>query len=361
MFPAVRAAISEARRTICLECYIYAAGEPGEGIRDALIRAAERGVRVRVLVDGLGSYELPDEFWLPLRAAGGEVRVFNPISLRRLGIRDHRKLLVCDERVAFVGGFNIAPDYLGDGVTRGWRDLGLQVGNDLAKELAAAFEEMFARAEFQHKRFPRLRRKVSSITVACANTQLLLSGPGRGRNAIQRMLLKDLRHARDVRIVVPYFLPARRFRRAVARVARRGGKVQLILPEKSDVALSQLASQSLYRRLLRAGVEILEYEPQVLHAKLFVVDDVVYVGSCNLDPRSLSINYEVMLRFADAQIVAEAREIFRDVQHHCRAVRLEEWRKSRTFWERLKSHWAHFILTRVDPYVARRQWRALPD
>ena len=361
IFPALLAGIAGARRSVCLEMYIYAADEPGLGVRAALIRAVQRGVRVRVLVDGLGSYELPDEFWSPLREAGGEVRVFNPISLRRLGIRDHRKLLVCDERVAFVGGFNIAPDYLGDGVTRGWRDLGLQVGSSLAKELAEAFEEMFARAEFLHKRVPRLRPKESSVTVACANTQLLLSGPGRGRNAIQRMLLKDLRHARDVRIIVPYFLPSRGFRRGVARVARRGGKVQLILPKKSDVALSQLASQSLYRRLLRAGVEILEYEPQVLHAKLFVVDDVVYVGSSNLDPRSLSINYEVMLRFEDAQIATEAREIFQDVQGHCQVVRLEAWRKSRTLWMRLKQRWAYFILTRIDPYIARRQWRALPD
>jgi cardiolipin synthase len=147
----------------------------------------------------------------------------------------------------------------------------------------------------------------------------------------------------------------------VARVARQGGKVQLILPKKSDVALSQLASQSLYRRLLREGVEIFEYEPQVLHAKLFVVDNAVYVGSCNLDPRSLSINYEVMVRFEDAQIAKEARELYQDVQGHCRSVRLEEWRKSRTHWERLKSRWAHFILTRVDPYIARWQWRALPD
>lgn len=361
IFPALLAAIDDARRSVCLEMYIYAADEPGLGVRAALIRAVQRGVRVRVLVDGLGSYELPDEFWSPLREAGGEVRVFNPISLRRLGIRDHRKLLVCDEGVAFVGGFNIAPDYLGDGVTHGWCDLGLQVGSGLAKELATAFDDMFERAEFRHKLFPRLRRKVSSAAVACANTQLLLSGPGRGRNSIQRSLVNDLRQASNVRIIVPYFLPSLGFRRAIARLARRGGTVQLLLPGKSDVALSQLAGRSLYRRLLREGVEIFEYEPQVLHAKLFVVDNVVYVGSCNLDPRSLSINYEVMVRFEGAQMAKEARKLFQDVQGHCRNVRQEEWRKSRTFWLRLKSRWAHFILTRIDPYIARRQWRALPD
>lgn len=360
-FAVLLAAIDEARRSVCLEMYIYSAAGPGLSVRDALTRAAQRGVCVRVLVDALGSFDLRDEFWTPLRAAGGAVRVFNPISLNRLGIRDHRKLLVCDESVAFVGGFNVSPEYLGDGVTRGWCDLGLQVGSGPAKELVAAFDEMFARAEFRHKLFPRLRRKISTAAVACANTQLLLSGPGRGRNSIQRALINDLRRARDVRIIVPYFLPSLGFRRAAARVARRGGTVQLILPGKSDVALSQLAGRSLYRRLLRADISIFEYKPQILHAKLFLVDDVVYVGSCNLDPRSLSINYELMLRFEDPQMTREAREIFEDVQRHCRTLRLEEWRKSRTLWERFKSRWAHFILTRIDPYIARRQWRALPD
>jgi cardiolipin synthase len=281
--------------------------------------------------------------------------------LRRLGIRNHRKLLVCDDRVAVVGGFNIAPEYIGDGVARGWLDLGLRVEGALVADLAASFDEMFARAEFQHKRFTRLRRPDARRIVERAHSQLLLSGPGRGRNPVQRALLQDLRHARNVWIMVPYFLPSLHFRRAVNRVARRGGAVQLVLPGKSDVALSQLAGQSVYRRLLKAGVALFEYEPQVLHAKLFVVDDAVYVGSSNLDPRSLSINYELMVRIEDRQLADAARAIFRAVQGHCRVVRLEEWRKSRTLWMRFKQRWAHFILTRVDPYIARRQWRALPD
>lgn len=355
------AAIGAARRSVCLEMYIFSPQEPGLSVRNALIAAARRGAQVQVLVDALGSYGLPNEFWSPLRAVGGEVRVFNPISLRRLGIRNHRKLLVCDDHLAVVGGFNVAPEYLGDGVLSGWLDLGLRVEGALVADLAASFDEMFARAEFQHKRFTRLRRPEARRIVERAQTQLLLSGPGWGRNPIQRALLNDLRHARNVRIIVPYFLPSLNFRHAVNRVARRGGVVQLILPGKSDVALSQLAGQSVYRRLLKAGVEIFEYGPQVLHAKLFVVDAAVYVGSSNLDPRSLSINYEVMVRFEDAQMAREAQGIFQEVQGHCRAVRLEEWRRARTLWERMKSRWAHFILTRIDPYIARRQWQALPD
>src|ERR1035438_5521183 len=125
---AMLAAIEAARESICLEMYIYAADSVGERFREALVRARQRGVRVQVLIDAFGSITLPGAFWEPLRAAGGEARWFNPLALDRWGIRNHRKLLVCDERVAFIGGFNITADYDGDGVTSGWLDLGLKVG-----------------------------------------------------------------------------------------------------------------------------------------------------------------------------------------------------------------------------------------
>src|SRR5439155_26187407 len=108
------------------------------------------------------------------------------------------------------------------------------------------------------------------------------------------------------------------------------------------------------------GVEVFEYQPQILHGKLFVVDDVVYVGSANLDPRSLSINYELMLRFDNPQMAGEAREIFADVLTHCRRIEFAEWKRPRPFLTRFEERWAHFFLARIDPYVPRRQWRALP-
>ena len=134
------AAIDGAQEAVCLEIYIFAAGYPGEAVREALVRARQRGARVRVLIDALGSVGLASSFWEPLRAVGGEVRQFNPLALNRLGIRNHGKLLVCDERVAMVGGFNVAPEYDGDGVARGWYDVGLIVGGPLPVQLAATFE-----------------------------------------------------------------------------------------------------------------------------------------------------------------------------------------------------------------------------
>jgi cardiolipin synthase len=360
-FPAMLAAIDSARASVCLETYIYAAGPLGERFRAALVRAQQRGARVRVLADALGSLSLPDSFWTPLREAGGEARFFNPVALNRLGIRNHRKLLVCDGAVAFIGGFNIAPEYEGDGVARGWRDLGLRVEGYLPAQLAASFDEMFALADFRHKRFVRFRRPTLKRPSASHAEQLLLSGPGRGRNPIRRSLQKDFHRSHNVQIMVAYFLPTGRLRRLFGRVARRGGRVRLLLPGKSDVATSQLAGQSLYRRLLNSGVEIFEYEPQILHAKLFVLNDAVYVGSANFDPRSLSINYELMVRFENPRMADEARAIFGDALEHCRRIDAAEWRRSRTFWQRLKRRWAYFLLARIDPYIARRQWRGLPD
>jgi cardiolipin synthase len=361
IFPAMLAAIDAAVQSVCLEVYTFDDSPLGQRFRETLVRACGRGVRVRVLVDAIGSIMLSNHFWDPLRQAGGEARVFNVISLRRVIIRNHRKLLVCDERVAVIGGFNISPAYEGDGVKSGWCDVGLKIEDPpLARQLAVSFDEMFERADFRHKRFGRWRKSGARKTVKLPVEQILFSGPGRGRSPFKQSLRQDLATAKNVRVVMAYFLPPWRLRRALMRVARRGGRVQLILAGKTDVLLARLAAQSLYRRLLAAGVEIYEYQPQILHAKLIIVDGMVYTGSSNLDVRSLQINYELMIRLDDAGMTGKANEIFDGFLVHCRRVTVEDWRRSRTFWSRLKQRWAYFLLNRVDPYVARWQWRALP-
>ena len=361
IFPGMLRAIDTARSSVFLEIYIFAAGPLGERFREALVRARQRGARVRVLLDAVGSFGLPGHFWEPLRRAGGEVRWFNPLALKRFWFRNHRKLLVCDGHIAFVGGFNIAPEYEGDGIQSGWRDIGLRIEGPLAAQLAASFEEMFERADFRHKLFMRLRRFDAKRSVTRPGGQILFSGPGRGRSPIRDVLRADLAQARDVQIMVAYFLPTWRLRRDLVRVVQRGGRVRLILAGKSDMLVSQLAAQSMYRRFLRDGLEIFEYQPQILHAKLVIVDDAVYVGSSNLDHRSLQINYELMIRFQDRDMAVQARDVFAGNLSHCRRIELAEWRKSRTFWQKLKRRLAYYLLVRIDPYIARWQWRALPD
>jgi cardiolipin synthase A/B len=346
------AAIDAAKESVYLETYIYATDAMGQRFREALVKAQQRGAKVKVLYDALGSLSLPGSFFEPLRQAGGEARPFNATLLSRFGVRDHRKMLVCDRALAFVGGFNIANEYDGDGVNSGWCDVGLSVEGSLAADLAASFDEMFELALTPQKPFVRLQKSKAKRTIRAPHEQLLLSGPGRGRSPIKNALRRDLARARKVQIVMAYFLPTWRIRRALTRVVRVGGSVELILAGKSDVSLAQLAGRSLYRRFLRTGVRIFEYEPQVLHMKLIIIDGVVYIGSANLDQRSLKINYELMIRFESPRIAEEASALFQRTKTYSREIKLDEW-KSRGLWQRIKQRWAYFLLVRMDPRIAR--------
>ena len=353
-FPAMLRAIDAASQSVRLEMYIFTASPLADRFRDALVRAARRGARVQVSLDAFGSFHLSDSYWDSLTEAGGQFRWFNPLAFGRMLYRDHRKVLVCDEQTAFVGGLNIAPEYEGDGVERGWRDLGIEVHGALAAELAESFDASFELADALPKRLQRLRKATARTTTSAESWRLLLSGPGRGYNFLKRTLATDLANARDVRIVCAYFLPTWKIRRELERAARRGGRVQLVLAGKSDVRLSQRASQRLYTPLMRRGVEIYEYQPQILHAKLFLIDEQVYVGSSNLDARSLNINYELLVRITDPLALSGAQDIFHEILAHCRRIEPAQWRKSRTLWTKLLENWAHFFLARVDPYLARR-------
>jgi cardiolipin synthase len=353
-------AIAAARVSVRLECYIFQPGEPGDAFRAALVAAARRRVWVRVLVDGFGSKELPADYWRELTEAGGSVGVFNPLALDRIAIRNHRKLMVVDEALSFVVGFNIAPEYVGDGVTRGWRDLGLVLRGDTPKHLAASFDEMWEARAFRHPYglrfwFSTLRRRL----VACSSAEVMAMGPGLGRNAFHASLLRSLRRARNVRIVSAYFVPSFRLRRALQRVARRGGRVRLLLAGKTDVPLVQAAGRAFYGALLQAGVEIAEYQPQVLHAKLALVDGAVFAGSSNLDARSLGINYELMVRLPDAALAEQGRKIFEADWARARVIDAAQWARGRSWLTRWRESVALFLLTRFDLWFARRQLRRL--
>ncbi len=348
---AMHDAIGGARQSVRFETYIYEASPIGEKFLEALVAAELRGVRVQVMIDAFGSLFLSTNFWKPLIDAGGEFKFFNPIGFGRFGFRNHRKLLVCDGQVAFVGGFNLTADYDGDGVTRGWRDLGLQITGPLAGTLASAFDTLFARAP--RRRLKLLPSRKPEVVGSGQDWQLLLSGFGRRGWRLRKMLASDIAAAGNVKIISAYFLPTWRIRHELMRVAKRGGKAQLILAGKSDVKISQLASRRLYRGLMRHGVEIYEYQPQVLHAKLYILDDIVCVGSANLDTRSLVINHELLVRIDDTQLADEARRIFDgDLQ---RSVRIDPatWRTSRTFFAKLIERWAYFVVARVDPWLSR--------
>ncbi|HXE41747.1 MAG TPA: phosphatidylserine/phosphatidylglycerophosphate/cardiolipin synthase family protein, partial [Candidatus Baltobacteraceae bacterium] len=362
IFPAMLKSIADAKKSIRLETYIYADGKLGKQFLEALTAAAQRGVSVQVLVDAVGSWFLANDFFKPLTDAGGEVRRFNPFNFWRFGVRNHRKLLVCDGQIAFIGGFNIADEYDGDGVKCGWCDVGAKIENpSLIEKLALSFDQLFSMADFHRRPLLRLRafKRPRKGSRKKSVEELLLMNPGVGKSPFQFALHNDLQGAKEIQIISAYFLPTRRLRRDLRWAAKRGARVRLILAGKSDVPLSRLAAQHYYRRLLRAGVEIYEYQPQILHAKLMIADGAVYVGSANLDIRSLNLNYEVMLRLKDETVAVGARNYFEHVLKHCRRVELGKWQKSQTLWTRWKSYWAHLLLRYIDPYVALKQFHAV--
>jgi len=360
-YGALLAHIGKARNSVRLEMYIYMAGYPGDSIRDALREAARRGVRVKVLLDAFGSYELPSDYWTPLTAAGGEILFFNPFSDGRYAFRDHRKLLVIDDTTAFVSGFNITGLETGDGITRGWRDLGLSLSGPTVHDLTASFDRMFSMAGTANRRLPRfpLPTRFRLTPQGGPLPVLLTGGPGQRATPIKIALFRDLRQANHIRIISAYFLPTRRVRRALIRAARQGRDVRIITAGKTDVALARHAGRALYQQLLQAGVRIYEYEAQILHTKLIIADHVVYVGSANLDTRSLNINYELLVRIEDQRLAHEARLIFDDYLPHSRLIVRKSWSQSRGWWEKLVERFSHFLLARVDPLFARRYLRKL--
>jgi cardiolipin synthase len=353
--------IDGARETIRIEFYIWRDSEIGQRFLNALVRACQRGVDVRLMVDSLGSVTLQEKFFDSLKAAGGQFRWFNPLRLKRLGFRDHRKCVVCDEQIAVIGGFNIGPEYQGDGVTKGWHDLGMLVPASIAGELALSFDALWSMADYRHHLFTRLRRSAIQRIASTPDGQLVTTAPGRGPFFMRNALVADLRATHRADIISAYFLPPRQLRREIVRIVRRGGRVRLILAGKSDVALSQIAAHKLYQPFLRVGVEIYEYQPQILHTKFFRFDNIVYAGSANMDKRSLMINYELLVRVQDDEVAQQGLEFFEQTLKNCKRIDRATWRKSRTVWKKMREQWAYWILSRVDPWLSSVQFNVLRD
>ena len=350
--------VQHARTAVELETYIYEAGAVGDRFLTELTGAARRGVRVRVLVDAYGSDTLPQGYFAPLLAAGGELRWFNPKRLLRMSFRNHRKLLRADGE-AVIGGLNIADTYDGDGLEAGWRDFAVRVDGPVVDSLAESFARMWDLSAFgrrQLRGFWRTGRRL--ITAAQGQPELLLSGPGCPTAELRRRLLFDIRAARRILVWAAYFLPSRRIGAALRDAARRG-EAEIMLGERSDVPVSRWASERLFRRFLRAGLRIYCYRPQVVHAKALVLDDVVYVGSSNLDVRSLLINYELLLRIPSAALAARLRAEFETDRRHADKLDLVRWRRGRRWWQSLRSYLAYQLLARLDPYLAARSLRSL--
>ena len=288
-YPRMLAAIESATRRVHLEVYAFEREGVGSRFLAALTAAAHRGVEVKVVVDGWGTVGASGHIQSTLKAVGAKVRIYNPLTslLSGRAWRNHRKILLVDDAVAFLGGINIGDAYQGEEGRPGWADLALELRGDICAQLGA-----------------RLHAGASHLT--SGPVSLFLSGFGGGWKLRHRYLSAIGKASREVVLAHAYFLPDVGFVRALKRAAKRGVAVHLLLAGRSDVVFARAATMRLYRTLLQSGVHIHEWMDSTLHAKAAVVDGQrLMVGSFNLDPLSM-VNLETLVEVDDAGVAAQA-------------------------------------------------------
>ena len=349
---AVIETIGTARRSLKLFFYIFATDDCAKRVRDALVEAAARGVQVILIVDDFGS-RADDIFLAPLTRAGGIVRRFSAHWNSRYLIRNHQKMLICDEDVAIIGGFNIEQSYFDPPEKNGWNDLAVRLEGDAVARLAQWFALLDAWTAQGRVRVLEARRQIRRWDAGAGNVRWLVGGLSQRLGPWARSVIGDIEAANRLDMMVAYFSPRRGIVRRMALVASKGS-VRLLLGAKSDNAATVGAARSLYGRLLREGVGIYEFEPCKLHAKLIVVDDAVYIGSANFDMRSLYLNLEIMLRIEDAALAARMRTFIAGHLPYATHVTPELHARRATWWNRLRWRVSWFLVTVVDYTVTRR-------
>jgi cardiolipin synthase len=351
---ALLALIAGATRSVRALYYIYCDDEAGVAMRDALIAAARRGARVSLIVDALGSEPaVQSAFFAPLRAAGVTVCAFVPRWGRRYLLRNHQKLLIADDASAIVGGFNIQASYFGRTEDAAWRDLGLAVEGPAVPRLAGYFDALQAWSQQPRARLGKLRRLLKHWSEPAGDARWLLGGPTRRLSPWARVVRKDMASAARTDILAAYFVPTPGMLRRLDRIGVRG-RVRVVLPSKTDNGASLWGARFTYRHLLKNGVEIYEYQPTKLHTKLFVIDDVVHIGSANFDARSLFLNLELMLRVEDAAFAAHVRAYVDGEVAASLRITDAIHRARSPLWVRVKQAAAYFVMAVVDYNVSRR-------
>lgn len=343
-----------AERSLRVLYYIYVDDEAGAAVRQALIDAAARGVRVSLIVDGLGSEHAQSRrFFDPLHAAGVDVCRFVPRWGRRYLLRNHQKLALADEARVIVGGFNIEDSYFGTIDEAAWRDLGLLVEGPAARRLVGYFDSLSNWAKQPRPSLRRLGRTLRAWSEPEGKTRWLLGGPMRRLSPWARVVKRDMEQARSIDIIAAYFAPNPAMLRRLDRAGKRG-QVRLVLPSKLDHGAAIWAARFTYAGLLRKRVQIYEYQPTKLHAKLFLIDDIVNIGSANFDIRSMFLNLELMFRIEDKAFAAYIRGFIDGEIAHSERITPELYKARTGPWTRIKQAAAYFVMAVLDYNVTRR-------
>lgn len=347
-FEAIVEALKEAKSFIHIEYYIFENDKTGSAIAQILREKAQQGVEVRMIVDDVGSWSLKNSFFREMRAAGVEIHSFLqvrfPSFTSKVNYRNHRKIIVIDGLIGFVGGINIADRYVyGDENSYGiWRDTHLKIVGDAIHTLHSIFLiDWFFVSQVELidvKYFPQIVGKGNALV------QIVSSGPDTDWPAIMMGFFKAIVSAKEyVYIETPYFMPTESMVMALKSAALGGIDVKIIIPFKSDGYITLLSSRSYIKEMLEAGVKIFFYKKGFIHSKTLVIDDFIStVGSANMDFRSFEQNWEVTAFVFDLHSAISLRSDFENDLKSCEEVILDEWIK-RSLWQKTKESFARLL------------------
>jgi len=358
-FKTIFDAVIGAERIICLQFYIFKNDETGTALSKLLKQKSREGVKVYILYDHFGSFGTPRSFWKDMKIAGIKIRASHPFKWTapfHYVHRDHRKLIVTDFKRAFTGGLNIANEYSGFHLrrrSRGWRDTGIMLEGPIVKELFETFKRSWYTlggekigVQERNEGTPVKKQKGniaqnSSSVAECGGIPALpiFVYSGKGRRRMRSLLRYSIDHAKvTISLTTAYFIPSRRMIKALEKAVKRGVKVRLLVPGKSDVPAASYAGRAFFARLLKAGIEIYTYMEEILHAKTYLFDQCwSIIGSTNLDYQSLMYNDEGNVGILDVRFASKMDKIFKEDLKHSTQIDQKGWHK-RPFLEKIKEH-----------------------
>jgi cardiolipin synthase len=346
--------IALAQKSIQMFFYMFGDDETGKEVRDALVDAASRGVQVKLIIDSFGSTRVSDRFFDILVEAGGDYHSFSTRMGLGYLIRNHQKMLIIDGAHVLVGGFNITDQYFGRAGDDSWEDLGLIVSGPQAQRLSDYFEEMARASNNGRARYRQIRTIIHKWRPGIGQVQWLLGGPTNRISPWALTFKRSLDTGKRFDIVSAYFSPSQTILRRLAKTARRNKGSRLIMAGKTDNGATIAAARVLYRYLLRRKARIFEFQPRPLHMKLMVIDDTVYIGSANLDVRSLFINLEIMVRIKDASLALHMRKLIDGLVTQSEEQTRILLKARDSYWSRFKAGLAYFLVNSVDYTIGRR-------
>ena len=324
--------IRKAKRFIHLQYYIIDKDEVGNELRDILVEKAREGVEVRVIIDDVGSWEVKRKDFETIRQSGIEIYSFLEVRFpwftSKLNYRNHRKIVVIDGLVGFIGGVNVADRYIHGNPLYGiWRDSHLKIEGDAVNSLQTIFSidwYFVSEVELADKKYYPAKESVGDKLV-----QITPSGPDTDWPGIMMGFFKMITTSKKyIYIASPYFMPNESVLMALKTAAMGGVDVRIIIPEKSDAYITKLSSMSYLKEMMLAGVKFYFYQKGFIHCKVMVSDDMVAsVGSANMDFRSFEQNFEVTAFVYDKEFAEEVKQSFIDDLADSNRVILSEWRK----------------------------------